>query len=72
MKLFLTLRMWTLLRENQFIPKFGVHIRKSLQDSNPDIIAKLQFPETPPKTYQTPVVNLTLSHAKLGQSSSVG
>ena len=44
--------------------------RESLEelDFNPDIIAKFQFPETPPWTYPTYMVNLTLSYAKKDQT----
>ena len=37
-------------------------------DFDPDIITKFEFPETPPWTYQTAMVNLTLSYAKKDQT----
>ena len=37
-------------------------------DFDPDIIAKFEFPETPPWTYPTAMVNLTLSYAKEDQT----
>ena len=48
------------------IPTFGIRIKESLEelDFNPDIIAKFEFPETPPWTYPTAMVDLTLSYAK--------
>ena len=33
-------------------------------DFDPDIITKFEFPKTPPWTYPTAMVNLTLSYAK--------
>ena len=36
-------------------------------DFDPDIIATFEFPETPPWTYPTAMVNLTLSYAKKDQ-----
>ena len=52
------------------IPTFGVRIKESLEelDFDPDIIAKFEFPETPPWTYQTAMVYLTLLYAKKDQS----
>ena len=35
---------------------------------NPDNIATFQCPETPPWTCPTPIVNLTLSYAKINQT----
>ena len=48
------------------VPAFGVRFEESLQklDFDPDIIAELEFPEAPPWTYQTAVVDLTLLYAK--------
>ena len=37
-------------------------------DFDPDIIAKFEFPETPPWTYPTAMVSLTLSYAKKDQT----
>ena len=37
-------------------------------DFNPDIVANFQFPETPPRTYLTPIVNHSLSYAKKYQT----
>ena len=36
-------------------------------DFDPDTIALFEFPETPPWTYPTAMVNLTLSYAKKDQ-----
>ena len=62
--------MWTFLVENQVIPTFGICIKESLEESDfdPGIIAKFKFPETPPWTYPTAMVNLTLSYAKKYQT----
>ena len=51
------------------IPTLGIHVRESLEelDFKPDIIAKIQFPETPTWTYLTAMVNLTLSYTKKDQ-----
>ena len=66
----LTPGMWTISVEGQesFQPLVFVS-KKSLEESdfNPDNIAKFQFPETPPWTCLTPVVNLILSYAKKNQ-----
>ena len=48
------------------IPTFDIHIRVSLEEL--DIIAKFQFPETPPWTQQTLIVKLTLSYAIKNQT----
>ena len=37
-------------------------------DFDPDIIVKFEFPETPPWTYPTAMVNLTLSYGKKDQT----
>ena len=57
-------------RKLRVIPTFGIHIKESLEelDFDPDIIAKFEFPETPPWTYPTAMVNLTLSYAKKDQT----
>ena len=62
--------MWTFLVENQVIPTFGIRIKESLEELNfdPDIIAKFEFPETPPWTCPTAMVNLTLLYAKKDQT----
>ena len=54
------------------IPTFGIRIKESLEelDFDPDIIAKLEFPETPPRTHPTDMVNLTLSYANKDQTDS--
>ena len=54
----------TLMHRLGNIPTFGIRIMESLEELDfcPDIKAK--FPETPPCTYPTLIVNLTLSHAK--------
>ena len=54
--------------KTRVIPTFGIRIKESLGelDFDPDIIAKFEFPETPPWTYPTVMVNLTLSYAKKG------
>ena len=56
-------------RKPRVIPTFGIGIKESLKelDFDPDIIAKLEFPETHPWTYPTAIVNLTLSYAKKDQ-----
>ena len=58
-------------RKPRVIPTFGIRIKESLEelDFDPDIITKFQFPETPPLTYPTPTVNLTLSYAKKNQTN---
>ena len=57
-------------RKPRVIPTFGIRIKKSLEelDFDPDIIAKFEFPETPPWIYPTAMVNLTLSYAKKDQT----
>ena len=47
-----------------------MRIEESLKelDFDPDIIAKFEFPTTPPWTYPTAMVNLTLSYAKKDQT----
>ena len=57
-------------RKPRVIPTFGIRIKESLEelDFDPDITAKFEFPETPPWTYQTAMVNLTLSYAKKDQT----
>ena len=57
-------------RKPRVISTFGIRIKESLEelDFNPDIIAKFEFPETPPWTYPTAMVNLTLSYAKKDQT----
>ena len=57
-------------RKPRVIPTFGIRIKESLEelDFDPDIIAKFEFPETPPWTYPTAMVNLTLSYAKKDQT----
>ena len=57
-------------RKPRVIPTFGIRIKEPLEelDFDPDIIAKFEFPETPPWTYPTTMVNLTLSHAKKDQT----
>ena len=37
-------------------------------DFNPDIVANFQFPETPPRTYPTPIVNHSLSYTRKYQT----
>ena len=56
-------------RKPNVIPTFGIRIKESLEevDFDPDI-AKFEFPETPPWTYPTAMVNLTLSYAKKDQT----
>ena len=53
-------------RKPRVIPWFGICVKKSLEEfnSNTVSIAMFQFPETPPWTYRTVIVNLTLSNAK--------
>ena len=48
----------------------SIRVKESLEDLdfNPDIIAKFEFPETPPWTYPTAMVDLTLSYAKKDQT----
>ena len=63
--------MWNFFgRKPRVIPTFGIRIKESLEelDFDPDIIAKFEFPETPPWTYPTAMVNLTLSYAKKDQT----
>ena len=57
-------------RKPRVIPNFSIPIKESLEelDFNPDIIAKFEFPETPPWTYPTAMINLTLSYAKKDQT----
>ena len=57
-------------RKPRVIPTFGIRIMESLEklDFDPDIIAKFEYPETPPWTYPTAMVNLTLSYAKKDQT----
>ena len=57
-------------RKPRVIPTFGIRIREFLEeiDFDPNTVAKFQFPETPPWTYPTPMVNLTLSYAKKDQT----
>ena len=57
-------------RKPSVIPTFGIRIKESLEelDSDPDIIAKFEVPETPPWTYPIAMVNLTLSYAKKDQT----
>ena len=57
-------------RKPRVIQTFGICIRESLEefDFNPDMIAKFQFPETPPWSYPTSMVNFTLSYAKKDQT----
>ena len=57
-------------RKPRVIPTFGIRIKESLEelDFDPDIIAKFEFTETPPWTYPTAMVNLTLSYAKKDQT----
>ena len=57
-------------RTPRVIPTFGIRIKESLEelDFNPDIIAKFEFPETPPWTYPTAMINLTLLYAKKDQT----
>ena len=57
-------------RKPRVIPTFGIRIKESLEelDVDPDIIAKFEFPETPPWTYPTAMVNLKLSYAKKDQT----
>ena len=52
-------------RKPRVIPTFGIRIKESLEelDFDNDIIAKFQFPETPPWKNPTAIVNLTLSYA---------
>ena len=59
-----------LARKPRVIPTFGIRIKESLEelDFNPDIIAKFEFPETPPWTYPTAMINLTLLYAKKDQT----
>ena len=47
-------------RKPRVVPTYGICVRESLNelDFNPDIIAKFQFPETPPWTYPTPMASL--------------
>ena len=69
MILFLTLGMWTFLLENKESFQLLVFVLRSHWKNwifDPDIIAK--FPETPPWTYPTTMVNLTLSYAKKDQT----
>ena len=56
-------------RKPRVIPTFGIRIKESLEELHfdPDIIAKFEFPENPPWTYPTAMVNLTLSYAKKDQ-----
>ena len=58
--------------EGQELFQLLVCVLKSLDDldfsPNANNIAKFQFPETPPRTYLTPMVNLTLSHATKDQT----
>ena len=55
-----------LSRKQRVIPTFGICVREPLElNFNPDIIANIHFPETPPLTFSlTPMANLTLSNAK--------
>ena len=57
-------------RKPRVIPTLGIRIKESLEelDFDPDIIAKFEFPETPPWTYPTAMVNLTLPYAKKDQT----
>ena len=57
-------------RKRRVIPTFGISIKESLEELyfDPDIIAKFEFPETPPWTYPTAMVNLTLSYAQKDQT----
>ena len=57
-------------RKPRVIPAFGIRIKESLEelDFDLDIITKFEFPETPPWTYPTAMVNLTLSYAKKDQT----
>ena len=57
-------------RKSRVIPTFGIHIKESLEelDFDPYITAKFEFPETPPWTYPTAMVNFTLSYAKKDQT----
>ena len=57
-------------RKPRVIPTFVICIKESLEelDFDPDIITKFEFPETPPRTYPTAMVNLTLSYAKKDQT----
>ena len=57
-------------RKPRVISTFGIRIKESLEelDFDPDIIAEFEFPETPPWTYPTAMVNLTLSYAKKDQT----
>ena len=45
-------------RKPRVIPTFGIRIKESLEELD------FEFPETPPWTYPTVMVNLTLSYAK--------
>ena len=57
-------------RKPRVIPTFGIRIKESLGelDFDHNIIAKFEFPETPPWTHPTAMVNLTLSYAKEDQT----
>ena len=58
-----------LSRKYRVIPTYDTAIIASLSelDLNPDIMAKLQFSETFPWTYLTPIINLILSLATKDQ-----
>ena len=60
-------------RKPKVIPTFGIRIKESLEelDFDPDIIAKFEYPETPPWTYPTAIVDLTLSYAKKDQTDYI-